>query len=42
MNRRELRKLDRELTEFIGSMVQGMGRTERREALAAYVTGLLL
>jgi SRSO17 transposase len=42
MNRRDLRKLDRELTEFIGAMVEGMGRTERREALAAYVTGLLL
>lgn len=42
MNRRDLRKLDRELSEFIGSMVEGMGRTERREALAAYVTGLLL
>ena len=42
MNRRDLRKLDRELSEFIGSMVEGMGRTERREALASYVTGLLL
>jgi SRSO17 transposase len=42
MNRRDLRKLDRELTEYIGSMVEGMGRTERREALGAYVTGLLL
>jgi SRSO17 transposase len=42
MNRRDLRKLDQELTEFIGSMVEGMGRRERREALAAYVTGLLL
>jgi SRSO17 transposase len=42
MNRRDLRKLDRELTEFIGAMVEGMGRTERREALGAYLTGLLL
>ena len=42
MNRRDLRKLDRELTAFIGSMVDGMGRVERREALGAYVTGLLL
>ena len=42
MNRRDLRKLDRELSEFIGSMVEGMGRTERRQALASYVTGLLL
>lgn len=42
MNRRDLRKLDRELSEFIGSMLEGMGRTERRQALASYVTGLLL
>jgi len=42
MNRRDLRKLDRELTDFISSMVEGMGRLERREALASYVTGLLL
>ena len=42
MNRRDLRRLERELTEFVGSMVEGMGRTERREALASYVTGLLL
>jgi SRSO17 transposase len=42
MNRRDLRKLDAELREFIGWMVAGMGRTERRDALAAYVTGLLL
>lgn len=42
MKRRGLRKLDRELTAFIGSMVEAMGRVERREALGAYVTGLLL
>src|SRR5512143_3286272 len=42
MNRRDLRKLDRELSEFVGSMVEGMGRVERREALSAYVAGLLL
>jgi SRSO17 transposase len=42
MNRRDLRKLDRELSEFIASMVEGMGRIERREALGSYVTGLLL
>jgi SRSO17 transposase len=42
MNRRDLRKLDRELSEYIASMVEGMGRIERREALGSYVTGLLL
>jgi SRSO17 transposase len=42
MNRRDLRKLDRELTEFVSSMVEGMGRVERRNALSAYVSGLLL
>jgi SRSO17 transposase len=42
MNRRDLRRLDRELGEYIASMVEGMGRVERREALGAYVTGLLL
>ncbi len=42
MNRRDLRKLDRELNEYIASMVEGMGRIERREALGSYVTGLLL
>lgn len=38
----QLRKLDRELTEFLDSMTVGMGRTERRRALGGYVTGLLL
>lgn len=42
MNRRELGSLERELKEFIASMVEGMGRVERREALGDYVTGLLL
>src|SRR5512146_1676579 len=42
MNRRDLRTLDRELGEYIGSMLDGMGRIERREALRSYVTGLLL
>lgn len=42
MNRRELGTLERELKEFIASMVEGMGRSERREALGEYVTGLLL
>src|SRR6266852_9303190 len=42
MNRRELHRLDRALSEYLDSMVAGMGRTERREALRLYVTGLLL
>ena len=42
MNRREIERLDRELGGFIDSMVDGMGRPERRRAMAAYITGLLL
>lgn len=42
MNRRELKRLDRELGEYVESMVKGMGRVERRAALSSYVTGLLL
>jgi SRSO17 transposase len=42
MQRREIDRLDRELGGFIDSMVDGMGRPERRRAMAAYVTGLLL
>ncbi|NNC03212.1 IS701 family transposase [Corallococcus exiguus] len=38
----QLRKLDRNLTEFLDSMTVGMGRAERRRALGGYVTGLLL
>ena len=38
----QLRKLDRELSEFLDSMTEGMGRTERRRALGGYLTGLLL
>ncbi|NPC76481.1 MULTISPECIES: IS701 family transposase [Corallococcus] len=38
----QLRKLDRELAEFLDSMTEGMGRTERRRALDGYLTGLLL
>lgn len=42
MNRREIERLDRELGGFIDSMVDGMGRPERRRAMASYITGLLL
>jgi SRSO17 transposase len=42
MNRREITKLDRELREYIDSMVADMGRPERRRSMGWYVTGLLL
>jgi SRSO17 transposase len=38
----QLRKLDRELRAYFDSMVDGMGRTERRRAMELYLTGLLL
>ena len=37
-----MKKLDRELTEYIESMTDGMGRPERRSAMGLYMTGLLL
>lgn len=42
MKRRELDRLRRELEAFIGTMTEGLGRSERREALGHYITGLLL
>jgi len=42
MNRREIERLDRELSGFIGSMVADMGRPERRRAMEWYIVGLLL
>jgi SRSO17 transposase len=42
MNRRELARLDRDLTEYLDSMMEGMGRVERVAAMRSYVTGLLL
>ena len=42
MNRTDLDRLDRELQSFLGAMFDGMGRLERRRAMAWYVTGLLL
>lgn len=42
MKPRELKRLDRELTAYVDSLVAGMGRPERRQAMADYVTGLLL
>jgi hypothetical protein len=29
----QLRQLDRELSEYMGAMVEGLGRSERRRAL---------
>jgi SRSO17 transposase len=37
-----MRKLDAELREYFESMVEGMGRLERRRAMELYLTGLLL
>lgn len=42
MKRRELERLRRELETFLGTMTEGLGRSERREALGHYITGLLL
>jgi SRSO17 transposase len=42
MNRRELERLGRELREYLDTMTVEMGRPERRSAMRAYVTGLLL
>lgn len=42
MNQRELKRLDHELTEYLDSMLVGMGRVERVAAMRSYVTGLLL
>jgi hypothetical protein len=41
MNRRALKKLDTELTQFLDEMVADMGRRERLEAIRAYVSGPL-
>lgn len=38
----QLKKLERELDEYIDWLTEGMGRAERREALGLYLTGLLL
>jgi SRSO17 transposase len=37
-----LKKLDRDLNRFLDEMISGMGRPERRSAMAHYITGLLL
>ncbi|TSC34066.1 transposase [Corallococcus sp. Z5C101001] len=38
----QLKKLDAALGAYLEEMVVGMGRLERRRAMEAYVTGLLL
>jgi SRSO17 transposase len=38
----QLKRLDRELGEYIEWLTDGMGRPERRESLGLYLTGLLL
>ncbi len=42
MTSRSLKKLERELTAYLESLTEGMGRPERRAAMTQYVTGLLL
>jgi SRSO17 transposase len=42
MTPRELKRLDKELTAYVDSLVGGMGRPERRQAMGDYVLGLLL
>jgi SRSO17 transposase len=42
MQRRELARLRKELEGFVTAMTEGMGRSQRREALGHYITGLLL
>lgn len=38
----QLKKLDKQLTEFLDYITDDMGRPERRRAMALYLTGLLL
>ena len=42
MTPNQLKKLDGELSAFVGEMVEEMGRPERRAAMGHYITGLLL
>jgi SRSO17 transposase len=42
MNRREITRLDRELTTYVDELLDGMGRKERVRAMGWYITGLLL
>ena len=42
MKPQQLKKLERELAEFIDKLTADLGRPERRDALRLYMTGLLL
>lgn len=42
MTPKQLEKVDKQLTEFLDYITDGMGRPERREAMSLYLTGLLL
>jgi SRSO17 transposase len=42
MTPQQLKKLRRELEEYVGFLTADMGRPERRQAMGQYVTGLLL
>jgi SRSO17 transposase len=42
MNRRELKRLEDDLREFLDGMLDGMGRKERISAMESYLVGLLL
>ena len=42
MNRRELERLERKLSDSVEVFVAGMGRRERKAAIRSYVSGLLL
>ena len=38
----QMKKLKRELEEYVGFLTADMGRPERRQAMGQYVAGLLL
>ena len=42
MTPQQIRKLERELNEYVEWLTDGMGRPERRAAMGLYLTGLLL
>ena len=42
MNAKQVEKVDRELGSYLAHFVEGFGRSERRDALRLYMTGLLL
>ncbi|HKO51300.1 MAG TPA: hypothetical protein VJV79_26505 [Polyangiaceae bacterium] len=42
MKPQQLKKLERELAEFVDKLTADLGRPERQDALRLYMTGLLL